>query len=113
VSDIGLPIESRQPTASDVSDVTTWIESRQPPAPMDLRPWLRTDVGSGPTAQRILRMARAALDDARANPGRVRESAFHLLAADALVTYACEAALDEADPSTALRTILLETARAP
>lgn len=80
---------------------------------MDLRPWLHTDGGSGSTAHRVTLLARMALDEARAKPGRVRESAFHLLAADALVTYACEAALDEADPSTALRTILLETARAP
>jgi hypothetical protein len=95
-----------------VSDVRTWMEARQPLAPMDLQPWLQGDLGSGPMSQQIALLARTALDEARAKPGRVRESAFHLLAADALVTYACEAALDEADPSTALRTILLETARA-
>ena len=93
-----------------MSDVCTWIEARQPPAPMDLGPWSRTGVESGSMAERITRLARAALDEACAAPGRVRESAFHLLAADALVTYACEAALDEADPIAALRTILLETA---
>jgi acyl-homoserine lactone acylase PvdQ len=93
-----------------VSDIRSWIDARQPPAPMDLRPWLHTDLESGSMTERIARLARTALDEARANPGRVRESAFHLLAADALVTYACEAALDEADPSAALRTILLETA---
>ncbi len=60
--------------------------------------------------ERITRLARTALDAARAQPGRVRESAFHLLAADALVTYACEAALEEGDPPAALRTILLRTA---
>jgi hypothetical protein len=79
---------------------------------MDLRPWLHTDVESGSVTERITYLARTALDETRANPGRVRQSAFHLLAADALVTYACEAALDEADPSAALRTILLETAGA-
>jgi hypothetical protein len=45
------------------------------------------------------------LHASRAVPGRVRASAFHLLAADALLTYACEAAMEEADP----RAELLET----
>jgi hypothetical protein len=36
----------------------------------------------------------------------VRESAFRLLEADALVTYACEAALEADDPESALRRIL-------
>jgi len=46
------------------------------------------------------------LDAARARPGRVRESAFRLLEADALLTYACEAALESGDPEAALRRIL-------
>ena len=95
-----------------MSDIRKWIDARQPPAPMDLRPWLHTDVESGSMTERITNLARTALDEARGNPGRVRESAFHLLAADALVTYACEAAPAEQDPAGALRTILLETAGA-
>jgi hypothetical protein len=43
---------------------------------------------------------------ARARLGRVRESAFRLLEADALITYACEAALEREDPEVALRRIL-------
>jgi len=39
-------------------------------------------------------------------PGRVRESAFDLLAADALLTYACEAALESPDPEGVLGAIL-------
>ena len=46
------------------------------------------------------------LDQARARPGRVRESAFRLLEADALLTYACEAALETEGPDAALRRIL-------
>jgi hypothetical protein len=42
---------------------------------------------------------------ALARPGRVRESALSLLAADAWITYACEAALDEGDAVAALRSI--------
>jgi hypothetical protein len=46
-----------------------------------------------------------ALRDALAGVGE-RAGAFRLLAADAWVTYACERALEEADPATALRRIL-------
>ncbi len=54
----------------------------------------------------LLASARAHLDQARARPGRVRESAFDLLTADALVTYAAEAALESDDPESALRGLL-------
>lgn len=50
----------------------------------------------------LLQGSCARLDRARARPGRVRESAFELLVADALITYACEAALESEDPTTAL-----------
>jgi len=93
-----------------VSDIRTWIETRRPPVPMDLGRWLHADAESGSMTECITLLARTALDEARAQPGRVRESAFQLLAADALVTYACEAALEEADPPAALRAILLSTA---
>ena len=39
-------------------------------------------------------------------PGRVRASAFHLLTADALITYACEEALDAEDAETELAKLL-------
>ena len=55
---------------------------------------------------RLTARGRSRLDEARAEPGRVRESAFRLLEADALLTYACEAALESDDPATALRRIL-------
>lgn len=67
------------------------------------------DGDDGPVARarvdRLTRAARDRLDRARARPGRVRASAFELLVADALVTYACEAALETEDPSTALEII--------
>ena len=55
-------------------------------------------------------MAGERLASARSRPGRVRETAFELLLADALLTYACEAALEEERPEEALRTILAEVA---
>jgi hypothetical protein len=54
----------------------------------------------------LLLPALEALDRARANPGRVRASAFELLGADALLTYACEAATESDDPTGALEEIL-------
>ena len=50
--------------------------------------------------------AREALDEARSPFGKVRESAFSLLEADALITYACETALEADDPGGALRKVL-------
>ncbi len=55
--------------------------------------------------ERLVRAARDRLDAARARPGRVRESAFELLVADALITYACEAALETEDPSATLEAV--------
>ncbi len=37
------------------------------------------------------------LEEALAKPGRDRQAAYHLLAADALITYGCEAASEAAD----------------
>ena len=93
-----------------MSDIGAWMEARRPAPPMDLERWLRADGESGSMTERITSLARTALDESRARPGRIRESAFQLLAADALVTYACEAALEESDPAAALHAILLRTA---
>lgn len=77
-----------------------WLAARQPPAVMDLDRWFlgrdEEAPGSGPDARAdaLTALAVHALTAARERPGRVRESAFHLLAADALLTYACEAALE-------------------
>jgi len=46
--------------------------------------------------------ALGALTEALARPGRDREGAFRLLAADALLTWAAEAAVEEGDPEAAL-----------
>ena len=79
-----------------------WIAGRRPPPPMPLDAWVPKG-GAGSVA--FTAAGLAALERAEAEPGRVRGSAFHLLAADALITYACEAALDEDDPREALRAI--------
>ena len=72
-----------------------------------MRPWLDVDEDpDAPVRDALVRSGMASLDRARAAPGRVRESAYHLLRADALLTYACEAAVEGPDPEQALARIL-------
>jgi hypothetical protein len=89
-----------------VSDVEAWLARRTPAPPQGLAEAMRP-LAAGTSLYASL--ADAGLDrlqQARARPGRVRESAFRLLEADALLTYACEAALESDDPEAALRRIL-------
>ena len=93
-----------------------WLDSRTPAPPAELRAAVEAglDVGadaggaarsappSSPPVELLTGAAVARLTAALERPGRVRESAFDLLAADALATYACEAALDADDPGPAL-----------
>jgi hypothetical protein len=80
-----------------------------------MRPWLEVvdEARALPRWEALTRSGLAALDRARAAPGRVRQSAYHLLTADALLTYACEAALEDADPETTLRRILRSVGASP
>ena len=84
-----------------------FLATRTPPAPAPLATWLEgVPLGPGTTTEALLHAGLSELDAARSAPGRVRTSAFHLLAADALLTYACEAALEADDPRAALVEIL-------
>ncbi|MGE0159379.1 MAG: hypothetical protein AB7T31_08190 [Gemmatimonadales bacterium] len=95
-----------------MSDPSAWLAGRRPEPPEDLARALafqpRAAV-SGSAVEALAAEGRARLARARAELGRVRESAFRLLEADALVTYACEAALEQDDPESALRRIFLST----
>jgi hypothetical protein len=94
-----------------VTDCVAWISRRQPRPPEPLLRWLEQAGQTGPVSFRVLlRPALRALERARLNPGRVRRSAFDLLGADALLTYACEAALESPDPALAFDALLSETA---
>ena len=94
-----------------MTDVRGWLAGRTPPPPAPLTRWLdRVAYDGSSLEEALLAGGLAELGRARAAPGRVRTSAFHLLAADALVTYACEAALEEADPAGALGRILSRVA---
>jgi hypothetical protein len=88
-----------------------FISSRMPLPPPPLATWMGgVELADGPVTGSLLAAGLGELDAARTTPGRVRSSAFHLLAADALITYACEAALDEADPRRHLVEILRQAA---
>ncbi|MEQ8329059.1 MAG: hypothetical protein RH859_01225 [Longimicrobiales bacterium] len=104
--------------------LTDWLSERQPAPPPTLARRLAalgadgvsdgtasdTAEGAGSVRSRLERAGLTALDAARAAPGRERESAWALLMADALLTYAAEAALDEDDPDAALEAMMARAA---
>jgi len=100
-----------------MKDVERWLGARTPAPPMSLRRWVpRSERSEGAHAlvDRLCSLGVEALVAAETRPGRVRESAFELLAADALFTYACEAALEEEgtggdEPEAALLRVLRST----
>ncbi len=94
-----------------MTDAATWISRRRPRPPDPLVHWLDQAGVTGPAPRRaLLRPAIEALERVLLNPGRIRSSAFDLLGADALLTYACEAALETRDPASTLDEILCEAA---
>lgn len=90
-----------------MSDLRGWLASRRPTPPPDLADALAVEGGEGSPTSLLTEAGLERLAAARARPGRDRESAFRLLEADALLTYACEAALESDDPRAELRRILL------
>ena len=100
-----------------MSELERWLTTRRPRPPHELAVTVRASLGDvgeigGPREEGLAVAGRACVDDARAHLGRVRESAFHLLAADALITYACEAAL-ESDHSQASLSMILDVGAGP
>lgn len=92
-----------------------WLASRTPPAPDELKAWLTipdsgADLEGGVTSVpgRLVAGGLAHLDQAVARPGRDREAAYQLLAADALITYGCEAASEAGDVRGMLSKILFQ-----
>ena len=91
-------------------DARTFLALRRPSAPEALQARLIASAPEGEVVRGLSDQALAELARARAAAGRVRASAWHLLAADALLTYACEAALDGADPPRAFAELLRKAA---
>jgi hypothetical protein len=86
-----------------LSDVRAWLAGRSPRPPDALA--LSVPQGPGSVAERLTDAGVAALERALAEAGE-RRGAFELLAADALLTYACERAASSADPEAELLRIL-------
>jgi len=77
-----------------------WLQRRLPPIPEAFRSHLTLprEVSveeEGPRSLALAVTASAELQRALSLPPGERTAAFHLLAADALLTYACEAAVEE------------------
>lgn len=95
-----------------MSAVDAWLADRRPAAPRELSARMGTpapgeeDGGDEAVLPALTRRGLHGLDEARRRPGRVRESAYDLLTADALLTYACEAALDAPDPEALLTELM-------
>ena len=92
---------------------TDWIALRTPPPPEELKAWLKIPIdemesasASVPMPTLLLKAGLAHQDEVEARPGRNREAAYQLLAADALITYACEAAAEATDIHGTLGEIL-------
>ena len=83
-----------------------WLQGRIPSIPAPFLPRL-LEYGKGPPEGTYLSaLAAEALSQALEEPGRNREAAFKLLAADAFLTYACEAVAQEADVGAGLEGLL-------
>ena len=91
-------------------DVGVFLASRTPPPPEALGARIAAGARGGEATRALTEQALGELARSRALAGRVRESAWHLLAADALLTYACEAALDGSDPPRAFEDLLRKAA---
>ena len=92
-----------------MTHIRAWLDGRRPEAPAELRTAIEDAVqgaSSGSMQDVLERGTQRCLASALARPGRIRESAFDLLSADGLLTYACEAALESEEPGAALTAIL-------
>lgn len=82
-----------------MTDLVRWLDARRPASPPSLRQAIIdalgvSDPGTGPVADRLAAVGVDALASVAAEPS-TRSGAVRLLAADALITYACEAAVEE------------------
>ncbi len=83
------------------SELADWLGRREPRPPAEIRSLLAADLpGADPAPGELVEAALERLRRARREPAE-RSAAFELLAADAWLTYACEAAVDPATGSEA------------
>lgn len=95
---VGDPVEADDP----IDDPRVWLESRLGDVPAELAGAMRAALGAamreltGTTADILADAALAELDSVLASAEHDRRTALKLLSADALLTYAFEAAADPA-----------------
>lgn len=83
-----------------------WLAGRRPAVPDGLKEWLAVDDNPALSVADLADLGIAALDQAAVSQRLDRHAAFQLLAADAFLTYACEAAVDEPGVVSRLHLIL-------
>ncbi len=81
-----------------------WARGRTPPVPAEFLDLL--DVPESPSPAALTDAARAAMEGALSLPAADRDAAFHLLAADAYLTWACEVALESQGAGAEFKAIL-------
>ena len=79
-------------TSQDHKTLEEWLSSRVPEIPAPFLPFLLPETEAPFHPGVLTANAGDSLDRALQESGRGREAAFHLLAADAFLTYACEVA---------------------
>lgn len=84
-----------------------WLDGRRPPVPDGFRSWVAEALSSAPEGYDDLQAeGAAALNRALSSVDRPRDGAFDLLVADALVTWASEAAVDLPDGEARLEDLV-------
>jgi len=83
-----------------------WLQGRIPSVPAPFLPRLLEGGKGPPEGVYLSALGMEALSRALEGPGRNRETAFELLAADAFLTYACEAVAQGADVRVGLESLL-------
>ena len=88
---------------TDEATLRGWVERRTPPVPGGFQSWMApADPGAMVSVSALMAEARRSLARLESPGDRPRDGAFDLLAADGFVTWACEAALEDADPVASL-----------
>ncbi len=83
-----------------------WLRSRSPEVPEPFLPHLLRDKAWAGDSRDLAARGEAALHRALETPGRERSAAFHLLVADAFLTWACEVVAREGDVGAGLEALL-------
>lgn len=92
-----------------------WLAERMERVPAEFRSWLDVDEEDEGAENRAVgraleRRGVGVLHEAMGAPGRNRDSAFRLLAADAYLTWSAEATVEGSDPETELRALVRRVA---